>query len=90
MKRLTKEQRELIESNINIIKTAREQHYVRDANFDTLSELMNLYTELGYQRTSITCSTCVITFLSTLGAVYETDTELLNSSNKKTNKSIKE
>lgn len=77
MKRLTKEQRELIEKHLGIIKSAREQHYVRGAEYDDLNELMNLYVELGYQRGSITCSSCVITFLSILGAVYESDTEII-------------
>lgn len=70
MKILTKQQKKLVEKNLDLVMTAYKQHYTNGASLQTLQELMDLYTSLGYIRTSISCGSCVINFLSTIGMIY--------------------
>lgn len=73
--KLNKEQREIIEKHLELLKNTYITKTVRGATNTIKQELMNLYIQLGYRKQNINCNVCVISFLETLYSLYLDDLE---------------
>lgn len=76
LKRLKKNEYELLKRNEKILTSAYQNHTMNNLMPDERDEMYKLYLSLGYQRISIGCGRCVISMLTTLYAYLNNENKI--------------